>query len=533
MRNDDCCIGMINKLVTWLRAQLGARGIQVERVWPPALRLRDAIRLALDRSGGPPLHVFVYATHSRTQNTFLKLLPDKSVTLAWRLPSPGAVVLSGAEAQKQSQWIVAPLMEWSGFPQDLPGLHRAGVVFGTCLLSGCVMGAVDLTGIFERASDAGFHLVDVVIDIEPTTANVGCSHVAFVWVRGAMFKELDRFSAERVSRARAFFSAPLLDPACRRPLGWHGAGDYAAGPFNPGVVRTEGRMLAVCRAETDSWPVQARDETRHYSSWRCVLLTLGARGVDAAVPLEFVPLAGMEHARIEDARMFTAGGRLLCNHSVIAPPRGRIPGKRPVRPAGQTCRIGLSELDPSSNQLRFLGFPQLDIALGPVEKNWAMFEHQDGIGLIYSAAPFRVFTAVAGSALEFRRVPVAEDAGATQGRIPWLDACCFLRNSINPIPYDGERLLHVVHQVFPNKHYVFWGVLIDRRTLVPVAATAAPLLRCAGATAPSILYLCSAVEEGDAFLFFAGENDNAACCMRIARATLDASFRPLTAPGSA
>jgi hypothetical protein len=94
------------------------------------------------------------------------------------------------------------------------------------------------------------------------------------------------------------------------------------------------------------------------------------------------------------------------------------------------------------------------------------------------------------------------------------------RNSINPIPYDEQHLLHIVHKVFPTKRYVFWAVLIDKRTLQPTMITARPLLSARSSASASMIYASSATCLGDELVVFAGIDDCGIGAWRISKTEL-------------
>jgi hypothetical protein len=183
--------------------------------------------------------------------------------------------------------------------------------------------------------------------------------------------------------------------------------------------------------------------------------------------------------------------------------------------------VGVSRLDLVSKELTYLGVPRLDRPVGSTEKNWVFFEHEGQLYLLYSFKPYHVLRANRWPKLDFATVlnqdlPLA----LAEKEIP-------IRNSVNPVEYDAEHFLHVVHKVYPWKRYAFWAVLIEKQTLLPKLITNRPLV-CGWHSAPaSIIYVCALVSRKSEILVFGGLNDSSLGVWRVSRSRLDSHWGPL------
>lgn len=336
------------------------------------------------------------------------------------------------------------------------------------------------------------------------------------FVRSSQASELPDSS---VGVAAALFSRPLItSDAGQEPLlfGWE-KGSY--GVFNPGAFYHAGEAFLLARQEAFPWPVLRNNPERFFAPPPPLLLSLEASGSTARGqigPGRPVDLkAGFPRgARAEDFRVFAHEGCLLVNHAIL-----RQAGHREgtIQPDKLVTRVGLAQLDPDQSSLTFLGEPNLPLNLRTVEKNWAMFSSGGEIHLIYSFQPFRIFSS---------RVPIPSQYRArieVSLGLPSHLAGASLRNSINPVPYDPRHLLHIVHSVYEDKRYVFWPVLLDRQSLLPVRVGRRPIFR----GEQSLTYVCSALAAEDQVTLFGGIDDNALGSWNVTRALLDANWLPI------
>jgi hypothetical protein len=273
----------------------------------------------------------------------------------------------------------------------------------------------------------------------------------------------------------------------------------------------------LARGERAPWPIQKRSPARYLSSCQPMLLRLRHDlQISTATPVRFAATPEIAGLRFEDFRLFTHGSQIYSNHPLIRYEGNRAEGK-PVRPERLQTSMGISQFDVEGAQLRPLGSPVLDRPVARVEKNWAVFSAGGRVHLIYSFNPYRLFSAEAFPDLHFSsrtdrilKLPISQDG-------------LYIRNSINPIPWDAGHLLHIVHKVFPDKRYVFWGVLLDRQSLLPAKITRRPLLTDRSSFA-SITYVCSAICRDGDLLLFGGIDDCSVGAWRISRSELDSQW---------
>ena len=147
-----------------------------------------------------------------------------------------------------------------------------------------------------------------------------------------------------------------------------------------------------------------------------------------------------------------------------------------------------------------------------------MFAAGDRLLLLYSVAPYVLLSCSNWPGLDFTTIMEAEV------QLPFGGDGLAIRNSVNPVDYDGRHWLHIVHKVYPGKQYAFWALLIDKQTLQPVRATVRPLVRGWHSYSASIIYTCSVLVDSDHVRLFSGLDDSSACVATIPRRRLDAEW---------
>lgn len=230
--------------------------------------------------------------------------------------------------------------------------------------------------------------------------------------------------------------------------------------------------------------------------------------------LNFVGYPDGGDIAIEDFRLFEYSGRTFVGHPVISL----------LRSFGRTtythARQAISEVNPNSQELKFLGFPSLDFELGRVEKNWLYFELDGELYVIYSVNPLHILKLKRGSSFEFE----------TYIKKPFdLDKFSMLKGlslSAGPVRYDDDSLLLIVHKywVIENRRvYFHWAVLLDIRTFSPKRVSRNPILSGGAARGdyPGILYVMGVHVDDDAVIFGVGESDSYSGYLSISRSELD------------
>lgn len=295
---------------------------------------------------------------------------------------------------------------------------------------------------------------------------------------------------------------------------------YAGGVFNPGAVRMDdGRLILLAKAQVEHWLYADAD---NYMRGAPVVVRLepGLRLESAEVVsrLERFPPDG--DVEIEDFRMFRFNGQLWVNHSLIEV--SRTEGTTGYRGS----RVGLSRLEPEAKALTFLGHPQIDFDMQRREKNWVFVELRGELYLFYSFLPYRVLRLVDRQRLMFSTVV---DSAMDIDLTTLGGFAAPVSYSTNPIAYDEDRLLVLVHQSVrrpQGRCYYHWGVLLARDTLLPVRITSRAIVAGIGARGVmrGVLYVSSVARMGDSFVLFNGEGDTFVTRTRLSRAQLDRSW---------
>jgi len=510
------------------RRLLRRRGLQLSRITTPLHDLDEFMAGAGPRRAGQPaLTVDVFDHEPRIQRTLVRALGPAGLRFhglpdqvdGSPVPTPPAgpswLVVGGAWAQGRHLAALGPLATAAEVV-----LVRLDPAF-----AGPEELALPEAEAFAAA--AGLTLDDILTSVQPVPFNAA-AHRAFLLFRRQPEAAPVDGRIRRLDEGRAFLAPPLTRRAAFRALTGRGFLGFGAGVFNPGTWEEQGRLTMILRADRVPWAEQERDERIHLSSSAAVIGRLDATGdLIEAAPLRFVSALAPQETRTEDYRLFGHRGRLYCNHSLIVPPGGRQAAAGPLHVELMHTRVAISELDPEGRELRLLGTPRLDFAVRSLEKNWAFFSADGAVHVIYSVAPYRLLRAPRWPELNF--TSVVRGAAA----YPFSGDGRSIRNSINPVPYDDRHFLHIVHKVYPHKQYVFWALLIDRRTLLPAFVLDRPLVRAGPSVAAAIVYACSAVVRPAEVLVFAGVDDCAAGYWRVGREDLDRHWKPLPGGGGA
>ena len=421
--------------------------------------------------------------------------------------------------------IDAAALRQMGIASFLPRMKQASVVIIRSKL-GCFWSrqedALNIAGLMQGG---GFRLRDVMH--RPVTGLITPmgENIYFAFEREDGRSSMDepgrRGSSFRVAEALNQLCTPIATSRESLLLTGRGSFGMQAGICNPGAVQTADGLVLLARGERIPWPIQRRSWTSFASSCQPMVLVLQddlqiSKSVEARFDISVEP----RRSRSEDFRLFTHNGQIYANHSTINLDKHRRSGK-PVFPETLEISVGISRFDLKEARLTYLGSPRLERPIARIEKNWAMFSTGRQVQLIYSFNPYRMYSAEAFPELNFTstvekvlRLPIPDD-GLT------------LRNSINPVSYDSSHFLHIVHKVYPNKQYVYWGVLIDRTSLLPSRITARPLLRGIASAGASILYACSAIARDSDVLVFAGIDDCSIGAWSIPRPDLDRQWRSI------
>ena len=493
-----------HRFARWARARLHRAGFTLERLpdnHPAGFDacLRDLLRSL--PSGGQVL----YAGLSRR---ILERLQAAGASWTPVLPASGTLALTIVELTPGAA------VEWPALIARLGGTGRLLVRFP-------VAGAASLAGWETVWEQLGFHIIDVPEYPRGARPLDAIERVAL------LLAPIDTAAAHgpagaRVDELRTWLGGPLGGWAVPRRLAGPAAGPGWDAVLNPGALARPDGTLLLCRVEDATWTEMKPDEAVFMRRCPPRLLDLDRNGaIRATREVRWSAAPPASTHRLEDFRLFEHSGRILSNHAILRLPAPARAGQ-PVDLTGIRTRVGFSTLDPARAELRFLGEPKLPRALGQTEKNWACFSTGEDLFLLYSPAPYRLYRCTDCEQLEFTAALEAD--WALPGSSPDLPP---LRNSINPVPYDADHWLHVVHRVYPGKRYTYWAVLISRQTLRPVRASRQPLACGGWSGGDGLLYLSAVLARPEAIDLYFGAEDCATGHTQVSRRDLDASWRPV------
>jgi hypothetical protein len=319
-----------------------------------------------------------------------------------------------------------------------------------------------------------------------------------------------------------FLTPPIAKNTAFTRLTGRGSFGFAGGVYNPGAIEVGENLFLLARAERTPWAILKWDQQAFLSGSQPVLIRLdAARQIAEVQELPFTNHAEMSGWRLEDFRLFRYRHQLFANHSRFRASDGTAGKSNAVRFDSLQIDMGISRVELESKNLTFLGTPKLDRSVAQIEKNWVFFENEAELYLIYSFHPYCLLRTKDWSNLAFETVRQREL------QLPITDDQIDIRNSINPVDYDQAHLLHVIHKAYPNKQYIFWAILIQKASLLPVKISGRPLVRGWPSAPAAIIYACSAVVCADEILLFAGLDDSSSGFWRIPRSELDAHWVPL------
>lgn len=276
--------------------------------------------------------------------------------------------------------------------------------------------------------------------------------------------------------------------------------------FNPGALLVNGEILLLANAQKVPW-FKARGKNKElYMQGNPVLMLLDQKSekvIDQNIITKMIDLPQDQDYAIEDFRLFLWKGKKMINHSLIA--RKKINGF--INQAGSFS--ALSVLDENEKTFTFFAIPKIDFPLQEFEKNWVYKENADQLLLFYSLNPYKVLALDNEKSFSFKTIidqqllSKINDPGGFGTRVSF---------STNPIEYDEEHWLIVIHQIqhqFTGRCYFHWAVLLDKNTFLPVKISSKPLFSGMGARGrtPGIRYISSILKVENEILFFAGEGD--------------------------
>ena len=493
---------------------------RVEREPAPPL---SVLLAALKKRAAQPFSMVCLDNEVRIQSEILKVFPEERVSFYSPLFSrDDGALMTGSILPPAPVGSFVAAVDLETFPLDklmakLPWLKQADALLLRARLGTFWAGELDLCCLMSQIDDLGFHLADVISSFCISSPQAPLGNSILMCERAAGAFSNPRGSRYRVVEALTYLSRPIVRRMDFRLLASRGSLGFAAGVCNPGAIREGGQRYLVSKAERTPWPLQKTDESRFFTSAQPLLLKLeGDSRIAGADELAMDGAPGT--SRVEDFRLFKFRGEILSNHAVISKPHHRPAMQRPLQLDLMQTRIGISTLNVSRKRLAWHGFPVTDRPLARTEKNWVFFTDGDRLFLLYSFSPYVLLSAQNWPGLDFKTIV------ETRLELPIDGDGLTLRNSINPVDYDENHWLHIVHKVHPGKQYSFWAVLLNKQTLQPARMTARPLVCGWRSVSASIIYVCSAIVEEREVLFFAGLDDSTTAMAAISRERLDAEW---------
>lgn len=470
------------------------------------------------------LHVICLDNELSIQSQLLKVFSESHVTFSCPSSSRGSEGKNGSIFPAKRFVAVVdidslPIVQWEG---EYPWLKSAEVILVCSRFGSFWRGRQDLVHLSGELHGWGYSLTDVLGGGQLSLPQSPAELLVLAFECSAASRVAFKSGRFRVLEALTYLSAPIVGPNDFQVLAGRGTEGFC-GVLNPGGILNNGSMVLLARGETFSWAAQKLDESKLLASVQPVVI----HRASAQTPFQtkvLPPLRppGTMTARTEDFRLFRFRGEVFSNHPVMVGPSSTPRTGHPVRLEHITSRIGLSRLDVDPFRLEWIGYPELGRPLARVEKNWVMFTEGERLFLLYSMSPYVLFECRDWNDLRFE-VIIDESLA-----LPFSGDGLSIRNSVNPVPYDADHWLHVVHRVYPNKQYTYWAVLIDRRTLRPVRVSSRPLVHGGASYPASIIYVCAVMAGADDITLASGIDDAATAITTFPRARLDREWVPIS-----
>ncbi len=502
----------MRRLVKKLARHLGLK--RVKGVAPPSTReyLVDLHnRLRVDQA-------YCYDSDSSVHDDLLTAFSSERVHLGLFLPKTAGPTFFGVLLLQ----LEIDSSENRNAIFDTLWLHGAEVILIRASLGLFLVDSFELTELLKLLRMAGFYLYDVLDSECLSVFDAASRSITMAFEKASTaFDGGNAGGRLRCREAVVYLDQPLARSSSLTRLAGPGSFGFRAGVLNPGAIWDAGRVILLARGEHIPWAHSRQVSSQFFEGVRPLLIELDELlSVESTRELDVNGQPLFLESRVEDYRLFRFKGELLCGHSIFPRPEGNHRSGA-LKLKSLIIKVGVSKVDISKRKLSFLGTPKLDLTTKRTEKNWVYFEQGVDLYLIYSFAPYHLLKSRNWPDLDFDSVM----KGTVHGGVNQLTSN--LRNSVNPIDYDGKYMLHVVHEVFPQLRYVFWAVLIEKSTLAPAMISSRPLV-CGWRSAPaSIIYVSSIIARPSDILVFAGLNDSATAVWSVSREDLNASWTPI------
>ena len=526
----DFVVKRIKSIIRSILAKCGYIVLRMDTAMPSSLEdyLKNIPKRGINLEG-----ILCFDDEHQIQNDILGVYSsEKVIFTSYPLNENGSIYDLKAQALLNSKrkYLVEVDLEFNNFlriAEDASWIFGAEIILLRSTLGFYWSGGGDLNIITTFLREKGFRFFDVLDYGKVSFFQGPLGRIVLVFEKKGVSRNVcDRHGGRfaRVSTAQAWLSEPIAKSSKFVRIASRGSFGFADGVLNPGVIATRDRLRLLAAGEHYPWAIAKKDINKFISGVRPLIIELSRdlsilRGREAI----YKDKGQYGDSRLADFRLFQYRNQILSNHYVIMGTKGNVFRRGEIRPELLKTRMGISLVDFSRGELKFLGIPNIGRKLNLIEKNWAFFEHEEELYLIYSFNPYHLLRARRWSDLDFETV-LQKDLV-----IPLSDGELFFRNSANPVEYDDEYFLHVVHNKYPGPKNVFWAVLIDKETLLPKKITSRPLLRGWQSSPAQFIYACSIVPRERDILIFGGINDSSIGIWNISRTSLEACWNSIEA----
>ncbi len=280
--------------------------------------------------------------------------------------------------------------------------------------------------------------------------------------------------------------------------------NYAGGIFNPGALFIDGKYVLLAKSQIQHW-IHIRDsKSNTYLKGAPTLLNLDKTfKVETAKILKEQNYSNNKRWGMEDFRMFSHENVLYVNHALM------FVDEDATVPKYKEAMQALSVLDIEKETLTFKGFPKTDFSINKIEKNWIYWSNGNEVVMFYSFFPYHVLKLTDKENLLFTTIIKQQLAEYLKDIGNFGTQVSF---STNPISYDDEHLLLLIHQYKLegyDRFYHHWGVLVNKKDLQISKITSKPIIagKKVRGQMPGVIYTTSVVKQKDSFVFFNGEAD--------------------------
>jgi len=296
---------------------------------------------------------------------------------------------------------------------------------------------------------------------------------------------------------------------------------YDGGVYNPGaIIHNSIGLILLAKGQTCHWYDAVGSKADLYCKGAPIFFKLNqSLNITSSYGIKSIKqFPNLDRVGFEDFRLFKYKEEIWVNHSMIP-----LVKKNDCVWTFRSAIPCLSHLEEDLNTLTFLGHPQLDIPLNSIEKNWVYLEDNFELYLFYSFSPYRVLKLVDRRNLRFSTVVNCP----LKGKLTDIGGVgTMISYSTNPIEYDEQYWLLLVHQIKQSRIeriYYHWGVLVDKKTLLPHKITEKFLFSGLGARGrkPGIVYVSSVIKQDENFIFFMGEGDTYITRASLTKQALD------------